>query len=44
MIFMGLFLPFADQNHVGIVPVFKHTRQDSPEGEEKTGENYSATS
>ncbi len=37
-------LPLADQHHVGIAPVFEHTRQDSPEGEEETGENYGATS
>lgn len=37
-------LPLADQHHVGIAPVFEHTRQDPPEGEEETGENYGATS
>lgn len=36
--------PLADQHHVGIAPVFEHTRQESPEGEEQTGENYGATS
>lgn len=36
-------LPLADQHHVGIAPVFEHTRQDPLEGEEETRENYGAT-
>lgn len=37
-------LPLADEHHVGIAPVLERTRQESPEGEEETGENYGATS
>lgn len=36
-------LPLTDQHHVGIAPVFEHTRQKPLEGEEETRENYGAT-
>lgn len=36
-------LPLTDQHHVGIAPESEHTRQDPPEGEEETRENYGAT-